>query len=85
MDELYDLELIRKSYLYFYEDYPEDEIKSSQIIVIGKTNGNTMICIGVTNKNQGQIFLWDWDFEVTEQAENLQSLFDFLELDESVL
>ena len=71
------------SYDYYYNVNLEEEIVSTAVAIIGRTNGRTSICIGIQKENLGQIFLWDGDFGVTKQAESLSDFFDSLVLDES--
>lgn len=83
LGDFYSLVSVEKDYNYFYIDFPEEEIKDNSIITIGETNGVTKICIGISEKNLGQIYLWDWDFGVTRQANDLQMFFDSLVLNEN--
>lgn len=82
VDKFLSFEEFKESFNYFYKICIEEELVSANVSIIGMTNGRTCICIGVKKENEGQIFLWDGDFGVTKQAENLESFFDSLELDE---
>jgi len=72
-----------ESYCYFYETEIEEELVELKVAIIGSTNGRTLICIGIEKSNLGQIFLWDGDFGVTKQANNLEEFFNSLTLDTS--
>ena len=82
LDYFFNFQETNDNYLFFYKKYPEAELIEAKVLPIAKTNGRTYICIGISQQNLGQIFLWDGDFGVTKQAENLQDFFDSLEIDE---
>ncbi len=74
----------KESYTYFHSITHEEDLVEAKVTIIGRTNGRTSICIGFSEVNLGQIFLWDGDFGVTKQSENLQLFLDSLALDETV-
>jgi len=78
-------EEFKENFTYFFETSKEEDLVESSVTVIGRTNGRTSICIGINQNNSGQIFLWDGDFGVTKQANNLKTFFDSLTMDDSTL
>lgn len=82
--KFFTFEEFKDSYLYFHQQNLEDELVQESVSIIGMTAGRTCICIGIGKNNVGQIFLWDGDFGVTKQAENLDEFFDSLKLDENI-
>lgn len=81
LEYFFNFQDINDNYFFFYKKYPEEELIEANVLPIAKTNGRTYVCIGISEQNVGQIFLWDGDFGVTKQADNLQVFFDSLELD----
>ncbi|NJO18679.1 MAG: SMI1/KNR4 family protein [Thioploca sp.] len=50
-----------------YEDFV-----NAMIIPVAQTLGSTLITIGIGDSNFGQVFVFDWDFGATFQAQSFQ-------------
>jgi hypothetical protein len=65
--------------LKYHTEYMDEEVKEAELLLIGQGwIGGGIICIGIGAENLGQIYVFNWDFGPTFQAENLDEFLNSL-------
>ena len=79
IDQFLSIEEIKSSYINMLDI---DEFKGNLPFV--QNLGASVVSIGIEEKNFGKIFVYDGDFGLTEQANNLEEFFEQLQKDTEI-
>jgi SMI1-KNR4 cell-wall len=87
LEKLFTFERMSKLFVSLQNDsYFREALPNARLIPIGETIGQTVICLASSTDPalNGKIYVWDWDFGATYQAESLEEFLGQLRVFEEV-